>query len=152
MNYSFHLPGLRLLHLLLQNQLIKILLHVTTHDDDDDDMKGVGRLAGGILTNAHKPLSRCTDMLYIVVVIVLIIIVIIITSIMMCVVFNKQKKSKKIGSAEPYDDDEYDNDKNYEDWILWVIIQTLINLVNTIMAKYEVTFDLTFMTIYTRPL
>ena len=110
-------------------------------------MKGVGRLAGGILTNAHKPLSRCTDMLYIVVVIVLII-----TSIMMCVVFNKQKKSKKIGSAEPYDDDEYDNDKNYEDWILWVIIQTLINLVNTIMAKYEVTFDLTFMTIYTRPL
>ena len=95
MNYSFHLPGLRLLHLLLQNQLIKILLHVKTHDDDDDDMKGVGRLAGGILTNAHKPLSRCTDMLYIVVVIVLIIIVIIITSIMMCVVFNKQKNRKK---------------------------------------------------------
>ena len=70
-----------------------------------------------------------------------------------CVWFlTNKKKSKKICSAEPYDDDEYDNDKNYEYWILWVIIQTLINLVNTIMAKYEVTFDLTFMTIYTRPL
>ena len=115
-------------------------------------MMCVGRLAGGILTNAHKPLSRCTDMLYIVVLIILIIIITTITSIMMCVVFNKQKKSKKIGSAEPYDDDEYENDKNYEDRILWVIIQTLINSVNTIMAKYEVTFDLTFMTIYTRPL
>ena len=59
-------------------------------------MKGVGRLAGGILTNAHKPLSRCTDMLHIVVVIVLIIIIInTTTSIMMCVVFNKQKKIEK---------------------------------------------------------
>ena len=78
-------------------------------------MKGVGRLAGGILTNAHKPLSRCTDMLYIVVVIVLIIIVttITITSIMMYVIYNKQKKTEKIGSSELSDDDEYDNDKNY---------------------------------------
>ena len=110
----------------------------------------MGRLARGILTNAHKPLSRCTDMLYIVVVIVLIIIITTITSIMMYGVYKKNPET--IGSAEPYDDDEYDNDKNYEDWILWVIIQTLINLVNTILAKYEVTFDLTFMTIYTRPL
>jgi len=121
-------------------------------DDDDDDMKCVGRLARGILTNAHKPLSRCTDMLHIVVVIVLIIIVIIITSIIMYEAYNK-KKTEKIGSAEPYDDDEYDNDKSYEYWILWIIIQALINSVNsTIMAKYEVTFDLEFMTIHTRPL
>ena len=38
-------------------------VHVHDDDDDDDDdkMMCVGRLAGGILTNAHKPLSRCTN-------------------------------------------------------------------------------------------